>query len=192
MYLNNVSKFVYYLIFFSPIIILGLSYYLTKICDWVYQYKIYVFLILFIVVLLGTKIIIEAFINKVIDRLKAQSIPIQIEEIEIYDSKSICTFFSYVIPIVSLLLDIFDKKIFNINPLEGVLVYCVLFSIFLRMHNNIQPNPMLVFCGYHFYKIKIKDGVRGYLLMSKKDIRSIDELTTVHQCFSYACIDLRR
>jgi hypothetical protein len=94
------------------------------------------------------------------------------------------------------LLDIFEKNFFNITPSEWLLVYgvyCVLFSIFLGMNNSIQPNPMLVLCGYHFYKIKIKDGVRGYLLISKKDIRSINELTTnVSQCFSYACIDLRK
>ena len=194
MYLNNVSKCVYYFIFLSPILILVLSYYLTKVCEWPGLNKIYLFFIILIVVFLVTKKIIEALINKVINFLKAQSTIIEIEEIEIYDSKSICTIFSYVIPIVSLLLDIFDKKILNnINPLECLLVYCFLFSIFLGMNNSIQPNPMLVLCGYHFYKIKIKDGVRGYLLISKKDIRSINELTTnVSQCFSYACIDLRK
>lgn len=193
MYLNHISKSVYYLIFFSPILILGLSYYLTKKVDCSYLDTIYVFFIISIVVFCVTKKIIKALVNKVIDLLKPRSIPIEIEEIEIYDSKSICTIFSYVIPIVSLLLDIFDKKILNnINPLECLLVYCFLFSIFLGMNNSIQPNPMLVLCGYHFYKIKIKDGVRGYLLISKKDIRSIKDLTEVSQCFSYACIDLRK
>ena len=70
MYLNHISKSVYYLIFFSPILILGLSYYLTKKVDCSYLDTIYVFFIISIVVFCVTKKIIKALVNKVIDLLK--------------------------------------------------------------------------------------------------------------------------
>lgn len=193
MYLNTISKFVYYLISFLPILILGLSYYLTKVC-WLYlKYDyiyVFIFIFIFLVLFLVVKKIIKVVINKLIVKLQLESIII--EEIEICDFKSISVFFSYVFPIISWLLGEFEKVHLGINHINALLVYCFLFSGFLCMNNNIQPNSMLVLCGYHFYKIKIKNGVKDYLLISKNDIQSMNQLTKVRRCFSYACIDFRK
>jgi hypothetical protein len=89
--------------------------------------------------------------------------------------------FSYLLPFASIIWD-------KINPFITLGVSMVIFLILLRA-SNPTANPLLFLIGYHFYEVEGENGIGNYLVMSKKDLRNKDELTTVSRVTEYLLLD---
>ena len=82
----------------------------------------------------------------------------------------------------------------GLGYLEIIYLYLILFfsyAFIFSMINTVQPNPVLIVCGYHFYKIQIKNGIGGCLLISKKKLKNKEEISNVIHVFDYVYLDLK-
>ena len=195
MYLNKIAVFLYYILFFMPIIVPGVLYSILSSCsNFGPLHKILSCFSLLALVLFAVKCLLGNVFGWMLrNQRKLVKITIIIENIELYDEQSISIIFSYLIPMLSPLLGYFEPNN-GLGYLEIIYLYLILFFFFFfifSMINTVQPNPMLIVCGYHFYKIQIKNGIGGRLLISKKKLKNKEEISNVIHVFDYVYLDLK-
>ena len=55
--------------------------------------------------------------------------------------------------------------------------------------NTAIPNPVLFCLGYHFYSVGAENGISGYVLISKRKLRSKRALKNVNRFFEFVLLD---
>ena len=137
--------------------------------------------VLFIVTILGMFRNI-VFLSKAKKHLEV--IPIKIEEISSNDNWAVLMIVTYAFPLATLCF----KSI--IIPIATLLVLVAAALLFLS--NSVFPSPILLFCGYHFYKIKTIDGNTHLNLISKKKrIPNKNTVSRVIRVFDSLFIEVR-
>lgn len=108
-------------------------------------------------------------------------IMIQVTDISPKDGHMAAYVISYLLPFASMAIDDFDITVCGI--IAAALIAIILFA------NSVTPNPLLFLRKYHFYEISAENGVSGYLLICKRDLRNAKHITTVKRVFEFLLID---
>lgn len=107
-------------------------------------------------------------------------IPVSISEIKTADNESLAFILVYLLPLASQVTD-------KINI--AVLIFIgVLFFFTVSTSNAYHFNPLLSFLGYHFYEVKLENGVT-YILISKNNISDCKKIKNVSQLTEYMIIE---
>lgn len=106
---------------------------------------------------------------------------IRIEEFSPHDGWIVAYIISYILPFASVVI-----KDFN-TYLSGAIAIAIL--AIAPFVNSALPNPLLCFCGYHFYLLKTGHGAADMLLISKRKMRSKKEIKHVQRVFEFLLID---
>ena len=112
---------------------------------------------------------------------KITKMPIKISQIEPYDIQNLSVVLTYAVPLISLIIT-------NDENLFYIAIIVLVFFIIVTLMNTVLPNPFFLL-RYHLYKVTIKDGVSGYLLLSSRKITYVHEITTVYPVFDYFGVD---
>lgn len=104
-----------------------------------------------------------------------------LSSVEPYDIQNMTVLLTYILPMVSMMLT--DDT----NILIGVFLVVFMFIVTTLM-NTVLPNPFFIF-RYHLYKVSIRDGVSGFLLMSKRQLTSVKQVKKIYWVFDYFGID---
>ena len=107
---------------------------------------------------------------------------INVEDVSPHDIWIAAYIISYLLPFASMALDDFNLP----------LLFVVYFALVLVVSfvNSPIPNLILIFGGYHFYKITSENGVSGYVLISKRKIRNAKDLKSVYRVFEFLLEDV--
>lgn len=91
---------------------------------------------------------------------------------------------TYLIPFSSIGWEHVDLKICGAI---SIIIICV-----LQYTIDAIPNPLFFIGGYHFYNLSTESGISGYILISKRKIRSIKNLKSVKRIFEFLLLDVER
>ncbi len=108
-------------------------------------------------------------------------IMIRVTDVSPRDSWMVAYVISYLLPFASMAIDDFDLTVCGI--IAAVLMLIIPFV------NSATPNPLLFLRRYHFYEISAENGVSGYLLICKRNLRNAKHVTTVKRVFEFLLID---
>lgn len=108
-------------------------------------------------------------------------IKINIEEVSPHDAWIVAYLISYAFPFASLALEDF-----NLYLSCAIALAIVLIAPFV---NSATPNPLMFVKGYHFYQVKAKQGVSGYVLISKRKIRKANDLRHIKRIMEFLLLD---
>lgn len=108
-------------------------------------------------------------------------IMIRVTDISPKDGQMAAYVISYMLPFASMAIDDFDITVCGI--IAAALIAIILFA------NSVTSNPLLFLRKYHFYEISAENGVSGYLLICKRDLRNAKHITTVKRVFEFLLID---
>lgn len=89
---------------------------------------------------------------------------------------------SYILPFASMALDDYNFLLFF--AIAAAIVILAPFA------NSAVPNPLLALGRYHFYQITAENGVSGYVLISKRKIRSAKDVKRVNRVFEFLLEDV--
>ena len=76
----------------------------------------------------------------------------------------------------------------DINIIFFGIIFIISTAIILFV-NSTLPNPLLLISRYKLYEISTENGVSGYLLISKRNLRNIKHIKTVRRVFEFLLID---
>lgn len=112
--------------------------------------------------------------------------PVAINVIEIApkDSWIVGYIISYLLPFASIALIDFDVSI--------SVIIALIILIIMPFGNSASPHPLLFLCGYHFYSIGAQNGVKEYILISKRKLRKNSDVTFVKRIFEYLLLEETR
>lgn len=123
-------------------------------------------------------LIIIAYLILQLSLKKLERIPIQISSIATADKEVIAFIFAYLLP----LLDINHK----------MLAFVLVLFTFVAFTTHIYHfNPIFGLFGYHFFEVTTTNGV-SYVLMSKRQIRNLNQVTEVILVSDYILIDVQQ
>lgn len=123
-------------------------------------------------------LIIIAYLILQLSLKKLERIPIQISSIATADKEVIAFIFAYLLP----LLDINHK----------MLAFVLVLFAFVAFTTHIYHfNPIFGLFGYHFFEVTTTNGV-SYVLMSKRQIRNLNQVTEVILVSDYILIDVQQ
>lgn len=107
---------------------------------------------------------------------------ITVTDVSPNDAWIVAYIISYILPFASMALDDY-----NLLLLFSTSVAIVLVAPFV---NSAVPNPLLALSRYHFYQITAENGVSGYVLISKRKIRSAKDVKRVNRVFEFLLEDV--
>ena len=107
---------------------------------------------------------------------------ITVTDVSPNDAWIVAYIISYILPFASMALDDY-----NLLLLFSTSVAIVLVAPFV---NSAVPNPLLALSRYHFYQITSENGVSGYVLISKRKIRSAKDVKRVNRVFEFLLEDV--
>lgn len=110
------------------------------------------------------------------------SIPINVTDVSPHDTYIIAYIISYLLPFVTMVI-----AECNLFLLCAISVFIILV---VSIINAAMPNPILLLLGYHFYHVNAANGVSGYLLISKRKIRSAKDVKIVKRIFEFLLLDV--
>jgi hypothetical protein len=123
-------------------------------------------------------LIIIAYLILQLSLKKLERIPIQISSIATADKEVLAFIFAYLLP----LLDINHK----------MLAFVLVLFAFVAFTTHIYHfNPIFGLFGYHFFEVTTTNGV-SYVLMSKRQIRNLNQVTEVILVSDYILIDVQQ
>lgn len=108
-------------------------------------------------------------------------IKIQVTTLSQKDGPIIVYIISYMIPFGSMAIE-------DINIIFFGIIFIISTAIILFV-NSTLPNPLLLISRYKLYEISTENGVSGYLLISKRNLRNIKHIKTVRRVFEFLLID---
>lgn len=112
---------------------------------------------------------------------KLERLEFSLTSIEAADKENMAFLLLYMFPLFT---DEFAK--FNWDVWVPAIV---VFGAVVATGYNYHFNPLLGFMGWHFYKVGTKEGVT-YLLITKKQLRSVTDKVTVGQLTEYIVLDV--
>lgn len=126
---------------------------------------------------LSIVLIIIAYIILQISLKKLEKIPIQISSLATADKEVLAFIFAYLLPLIDI----------DYTMMAFVLV---LFAFVVFTTHTYHFNPIFGLFGYHFYEVTTTNGI-SYVLMSKKQIRNLNQVTEVILVSDYILIDTK-
>ncbi|MBB2198803.1 hypothetical protein HLH44_15305 [Gluconacetobacter sp. 1c LMG 22058] len=132
------------------------------------------FIVLFFVIVLLARTIIN------LSKKKLEIIPISIKKAKSTDKEVISFCASYALPVI------FRSN--SVSDLQSWLVAASILFFVLLMTNAMPANPVLGVLGYHFYEVDSDAGM-GYVLITKKQITHIRQITKVVQIGEYGILE---
>lgn len=107
-----------------------------------------------------------------------EKIPIQISSLATADKEVLAFIFAYLLP----LIDISHK----------MLAFLLVLFTFVAFTTHIYHfNPIFGLFGYHFFEVTTTNGI-SYVLMSKRQIRNLNQVTEVILVSDYILIDVKQ
>lgn len=106
---------------------------------------------------------------------------IQVTDISPYDNWIVAYIISYLLPFASMAIKDFDMLVSGI--IAAILILVVPFV------NSSIPNPLLFLRGYHFYQVSSENGVSGYTLICKRNLRKAKDVRRVQRIFEFVLLD---
>jgi hypothetical protein len=91
---------------------------------------------------------------------------------------------SYLFPLTSI-------AITDFNLLITLIIALAVMSV-LPWVNAASPHPILFLVGYHFYSVGTANGVKDYLLISRRKLRNKNQIQSVKRLFEYLLLDEQR
>ncbi len=123
-------------------------------------------------------LIILAYLILKISLKKLEIIDIKVQSIGTADKEILSFIFAYLLPLIEV-----DLKI---------LIFILVLFIFIIFTTHMYHfNPVFGLFGYHFYNINTEGGV-SYILMSKKQIRKVNQISKVILVSDYILIDVSK
>lgn len=109
--------------------------------------------------------------------------PIQISTSEVtpIDNRLFIYITTYILPFASIVIDDFDVVICGV-----IIIVLVILTLFV---NTAIPNPLLAILKYHFYSVKAENGISGYVLITKRQIRKKQDVKVVYRIFEFLLLD---
>lgn len=169
---NNLQKFIYNLSAVSPLCF-------TFAILWYIQKQ--TLIIPAFCVCLGAVLILCFARSFLYAKKHVAPIVIRVTDLSPKDGWMVAYIISYMLPLASMAIDDFDVIICGI--VAAVLIIIIPFV------NSATPNPLLFLRRYHFYEISAENGVSGYLLICKRNLRNANHITTVKRVFEFLLID---
>lgn len=127
---------------------------------------------------LSISLIIIAYFILQLSLKKLGKIPIQISSLATADKEVLAFIFAYLLPLIDI----------NYKMLAFVLV---LFTFVAFTTHIYHFNPIFGFFGYHFFEVTTTNGI-SYVLMSKRQIRNLNQVTEVILVSDYILIDVQQ
>ena len=109
---------------------------------------------------------------------------INVTNISPHDVWVVVYFVFYMIPCASIVIEDFNIVIYGI--------FVAIFVVIVSFTNLAIPNPVLMWRGYHFYKISAGNGISGYLFVTNRQIRKAKDITTIKRFSDFLLIDTER
>ena len=109
-------------------------------------------------------------------------ITINVTDVSPHDAWIVAYIISYILPFASMALKDYNLLLCIAFPAAIVLV--------APFVNSAVPNPFLFLRGYHFYQVATQNGVSGYVLISKRKIRSSKNVKRVKRVFEFLLKDV--
>lgn len=109
-------------------------------------------------------------------------ITIEVTSISTNDKCILTYVISYVLPFASITL-----TDYNLHLLWGISAIIIVVAPLVK---SAFPNPILFFIGYHYYTISAENGVSGYILISKRNIRNVKDVKKVRRVFEFLLEDV--
>ena len=110
------------------------------------------------------------------------SITIAVTSISTHDKCILTYIISYLFPFASITL-----TDYNLHLLWGISAIIIVVAPLVK---SAVPNPILFFVGYHYYTISAENGVSGYVLISKRNIRNVKDVRKVRRVFEFLLEDV--
>ena len=178
---NRFQKFVYYSSAFVPVLIVFAIVLLIEKTTWTQQMKINWIIPVFLLVLAMILIIVFLLFFKKAKR-DLPIMEIHGSEYECIDSWLVAYVIAYMLPFATLVL---GDVIWVVLCIAMILLMAV-----LVFTDYATPHPILFCKGYHFYELKIEGSASNYIVISRKQIRSVDNIRKVSRVFEFLFIRL--
>lgn len=133
---------------------------------------------------LGIFLIIIFAVSFLYGKRNLPTVPIRVCELSPNDSWVIAYIMAYALPFVSMVIS-------ELNLTIAGIIACVLI-VAAPYVNTAIPNPLLFFVGYHFYHITAKNGVSGYIFISKRKLRRSSDVKLINRVFEFLLLDAER
>lgn len=169
---NNLQKLIYNLSAVSPLCF-------TFAILWYIQKQ--TLIVTVACVCLGTFLILCFALSFSYAKKHVTSTIIRVTDVSPKDGRMVAYIVSYMLPFGSIAINDFD-------PIVTAVIVVVLMVVILFV-NSVAPNPLLFLRRYHFYEISAENGISGYLLICKRDLRNVKHVRTVKQVFEFLLID---
>lgn len=169
---NGFQKFIYNLSVVSPIfIVFALVWYIQK-KSWYVS-----------IVCIGVAIILILSMLWSFSYGKKHLAPIQIRTNEISPSDGwlVVYVLTYMLPFANMVIDDFNIYVCSL--------IAIIIALITAHVNTAIPNPVLFCLGYHFYSVGAENGISGYVLISKRKLRSKRALKKVNRFFEFVLLD---
>lgn len=178
---NRFQKFIYYISAFAPVLIVFAIVWLIEKSSWT-QPKRIDWKIPVILLVVATLLIIAFLLFFKKARRDLSVMEIHGSEYKCIDSWLVAYVIAYILPFASLMLgDVIWVAL-------GIAM--VLLMIVLVFTDYATPHPLLFCIGYHFYELKVEGLATDYKVISKKQIRSADNIRKVSRVFEFLFIRL--
>ena len=105
----------------------------------------------------------------------------RVNDISPLDAWIVTYIISYMLPFASIVFDDFNATFSGIVALAIVVA--------APFVNSAIPNPLLFFCGYHFYHVSTENGVSDYVLITKRKLRNNKAIKHTKRLFEFLLLD---
>lgn len=106
---------------------------------------------------------------------------IRVTEVSANDIWILGYIISYLMPLVSIIIDEWNFVI--------LAIIAILIGIVIPFMNSAMPHPLLAIKKYHFYELATENGISSYVLISKRKIRNKKEIKVVGRLFEFLLIE---
>ena len=169
---NVFQKFIYNTSIAAPILIVFAVVWLTQKNSWTIPIICFVVAIIVIACLMWT----FSYAKK-----NLALIEIHTSDISPVDGWGAVYIITYILPCANIVIDEWNIVICTVVGFALVVI--------TAYASTVIPNPILLFRGYHFYSVAAENGISGYILISKRNLRNKQQLVEVNRFFEYLLLD---
>ena len=176
---NRFQKIIYYLSAGAPVLIVFAIVWLIEKSTWtdpiVICWKVPI-------VLLFISIILMILFALLFDKAKTS-----LSIVDVHGSEYKCVDGWNAGYIITFLLPFASFALGDVVWIVVTIVVLFLLAV-LVFSDHITPHPLLFFCGYHFYELKVEGLASNYIVISKKQIRNVKDFKKVSRVFEFLLI----
>lgn len=179
---NRFQKFIYFLSAETPALVIFAIVWIIKKSTWnkpiQISWKVPIWLIVISIMLI---ILFFVFFNKAKKNLSI--LDIKGTDFHLADERIVAYVITYLLPMAS-----FPFSDFIVSVL--IIVLFILIIVF-TFTDYVAPHPLLFCLGYHFYELSVEGAASGFIVVSKKRIRNINDFQKVSRVFEFLLIRVR-